>query len=446
MSHEHRRDGHRHFGIGRHISHYAGQDAGASHEAAGHGADSPAEEYPAVAVAGYGMRDGEAHAPVPHGLKPQGAGPVAEPFDGVERIAVLRGGGLGDLLFAMPAIEALAAAYPQAEITLLGTPLHAELLRGRPGPVSRVEVLPVAEGVRPPRRGQTEDPDATGRFLDRMSKQGFDLALQLHGGGRFSNPFLRRLGARHMVGMQTPDAEPLERNLPYTYYQHEVLRALEVAGLAGAVPVTLEPRLEPTPGELAAAAGLVDDGCAGLLTLHPGATDPRRRWPPSHFAKVAALAAADGCQVLVVGDDGDRPAAVEIVRLARQQGGDGGGSIRSLAGRLELGELAGLLALSDVMVGNDSGPRHLAQAVGTATVGVYWIGNVINAAPLGRGRHRIQISWLTHCPVCGADCTQIGWTAERCPHDFSCVDSVQPEAVYRDVADLKATTVLPRAR
>ena len=72
--------------------------------------------------------------------------------------------------------------------------------------------------------------------------------------------------------------------------------------------------------------------------------------------------------------------------------------------------------------------------------------NVINASPLGRGRHRIQISWLTHCPVCGADCTQIGWTAERCPHDFSCVDSVQPEAVYRDVADLKATTVLPRAR
>ena len=78
-----------------------------------------------------------------------GVGPLLDPFPNVERIAVLRGGGLGDLMFAYPALSALSAAYPEASITLLGVPLHAELLRNRPGPVAEVEVLPYASGVRP---------------------------------------------------------------------------------------------------------------------------------------------------------------------------------------------------------------------------------------------------------------------------------------------------------
>ena len=204
----------------------------------------------------------------------RGVGPVLEPFEGVKRIAVLRGGGLGDLMFAMPALDALAAAYPEAELTLLGTPLHAALLAGRPGPVDRVEVLPHAEGVRPGR----PDPAALASFLAGMRARKFDLAVQVHGGGRNSNPFLLELGAAHTVGTRTPDAVPLERTIPYVYYQHEVLRALEVAGLAGAVPLSLEPQLEVLPVEEEKAAAYVVPG-RDLVTLHPGATDPRRRWP-----------------------------------------------------------------------------------------------------------------------------------------------------------------------
>ncbi|MBF6243378.1 hypothetical protein IU471_07250 [Nocardia elegans] len=61
----------------------------------------------------------------------------------VRRIVVLRGGTLGDLLYAMPALYALAAACPGAVITPLGSAPHAELLRDRPGPVDEVAVLPV---------------------------------------------------------------------------------------------------------------------------------------------------------------------------------------------------------------------------------------------------------------------------------------------------------------
>jgi ADP-heptose:LPS heptosyltransferase len=368
-------------------------------------------------------------------------GPVLEPFEGIRRIAVLRGGGLGDLLFAMPAVDALAAAYPEAEITLLGTPLHAALLDGFPGPVDRVEVLPFAHGVRP----GPEDPPAQAGFFERMRSRRFDLAVQLHGGGRFSNPFLLGLDARHTIGTRTPDAQRLERTIPYVYYQNEVLRALEVVGLAGARPVSLQHRLETTAEEQERIRPLLQADRAALVVVHPGASDPRRRWPAPSFAEVAAKAAQDGSQVLVIGDAGEVDLAESVAGLAAAMA-DEGARIRSVAGQLDLRELAALLRAADVVVANDSGPRHLAQAAGTPTVGIYWVGNMIMAGAPGRTLHRIHLGWVTHCPVCGIDVTQVGWNAPRCDHEFPLTEQVSPADVYADVQELTATSLLLRGR
>ncbi|TDN90694.1 glycosyltransferase family 9 protein [Microbacterium sp. BK668] len=361
----------------------------------------------------------------PDGLLPR--------FEDVHRIAVLRGGGLGDLLFALPAIEALAAAYPAARITLLGTPLAEALLRDRSGPVSQVRILPHASGIHSP--AGREDPAAVETFHERMRAERFDLACQFHGGGRNSNPFLLRLGARHTIGTQTTDAARLERSLPYVYYQHEVFRWLEVAALAGAPDVGYEPRIEVTAHERAQASARLHPG--GLVVLHPGSTDPRRRWPVERFAELAARCARDGHRVVVVGDGEDAPVADAVAGAARPS--DAGAAVQSLAGRLSLSELVALLSAADVFVGNDSGPRHLAQAVGTATVGLYWFGNLINGGPMTRGRHRVQLGWTTRCPVCDVDVTQVGWTAERCPHDPSFLAGISVDSVYADVCALRAT-------
>jgi len=366
----------------------------------------------------------------------------------VLRIAVLRGGGLGDLLFALPAVDALADAYPEAEIVLLGSPLHLELLRDRPGPVARVEVLPRSRGVHG--ADDEDDPRATAAFMRRMRSEGFDLACQLHGGGRHSNPFLLALGARHTVGTATPDAAPLERTLPYVYYQHEVVRRLETVALAGAPSVGPEPTIAVSPGERGRGRELTGAGPEPLVVIHPGATDPRRRWPADRFVEIARRCVADGMRVVVVGAGDDAALADGVARRAAA-GTDGG--VVSLAGRIGVGELAGVLAVADAFVGNDSGPRHLAQAVGVRTVSVYWAGNLINAGPLTRARHRVQLSWTTRCPVCGRDATQVGWTAPRCEHDVSFVGDVPVDAVYDDLFALlegapdglvTATTAPPR--
>ena len=374
----------------------------------------------------------------------RGVGPVLGVLPGVSRIAVLRGGGLGDLMFALPAVAALKKAYPASTVTLLGTPLHESLLAEVQSAVDDVMVLPFAEGVRP----GTEDASAVEQFFHAARARQFDLAVQLHGGGRYSNPFLLRLNARHTVGSATPDAVPLERTLPYSYYQHEPMRALEVAGLAGAPPAVLEAQLQPQErfaAELPAVLGaaLPPEGTP-LLVIHPGASDPRRRWPVASFGAAARAAADDGCRVLVVGDRSETGLAEAVVAAAVGPAtgtGSGAaapaaGNVASVAGKLGLGELAALLARADVVLANDSGPRHLAQALGTATVGIYWVGNALTSAPLGRGRHRLQLSWTTHCPVCGADVTQVGWTAPRCPHDECLVADIQPAGVYQDVRSL----------
>jgi ADP-heptose:LPS heptosyltransferase len=363
-----------------------------------------------------------------------GVGPVLEKFNDVSRIAVLRGGGLGDLIFAVPAMAALKAAYPGATLTLLGTPVHQALLGAIQSPVDEVQVLPFSEGVRP---GE-EDPQELDRFLARMRERRFDLAVQLHGGGRYSNPFLLRLGARHTVGTRTADAASLERTVPYLYYQHEPLRALEVAGFAGAFPVDLEARLLPADqSDPGLPPGLDQGNSQPLVVLHPGATDPRRRWPVERFAELAAACTADGCRVVLVGDNSERRLAEQILRLS------GSASVTSLAGVLNMGGLVAVLSRSAVVVGNDSGPRHLAQALGIPTVGIFWAGNVINAGALGRSIHRIHASWVTACPVCGIDVTQVGWTAPRCAHEESVVAGVEVQNIHDDVRNLIATTSLP---
>lgn len=280
----------------------------------------------------------------------------------VRQIAVLRANGLGDFVFALPALASLRAAYPAAEIVLLGREWHRELLAGRPGPVDRV--VPVPNGAIGDEATPTATREEVTAFVAALRAERFDLAVQLHGGGRNSNPFILQLGARVTVGLRTPDAPPLDHWLPYIYFQSEVIRYLEVVALVGAAPVTLEPRLYVRDADLAAARAVVPESPAPLAVLHPGAGDPRRRWPPEKFAGVGDALAHAGARVAVIG----LPAEAQLVRRVLQ-------AMRApaldLAGRLSLPALVGLLAQAAVVVSNDSGPLHLAHAVGTATVGIY---------------------------------------------------------------------------
>ncbi|MBF9130779.1 glycosyltransferase family 9 protein [Plantactinospora sp. S1510] len=361
-------------------------------------------------------------------------GKVRDLVGDVERIAVLRANALGDFIFALPALDALRASYPDAELVLLGAPWHERLLRDRSGPVDRVLVVPPAHGIR---EAGPDEPapsaESMSRFLDAARRERFDIALQMHGGGANSNPLVAGLGARVTAGLRADDAPPLDRWLRYVYYQPEIVRYLEVAGLVGASPTSLVPRLAATDADLAEARAVLGEPDRPRVALHPGASDPRRRWPAERFAEVADQLVADGYEVLVTGTPDERELAERVVAAAQLP-------VRSLAGQLTLGGLIGCYAGCQVVVSNDTGPVHVAAALDIPTVGIFWVGNLINCAVPLRARHRPIGSWTLHCPVCGADCSRELYPARgggaACPHRVSFVTDVPVVEVLEAVADL----------
>jgi ADP-heptose:LPS heptosyltransferase len=372
-----------------------------------------------------------------------GAGRLAH----VRKIAVLRPNAVGDFVFALPALHALKRAYPDAELVLLGLPWHADFLRARPGPVNRVVVVPPLAGVG--LAPDAHDAEARRSFVAAMRDEGFDIACQMYGGGRYSNPLVASFGARLTVGARADGAAPLDRWVPYTEPASRRLALLEVAALAGAAQVALEQELVVTAADREAAAAVWPGPAAGampasrdvaasalaafapaataaaapsgtpLVLLQPGSSDPRRCWPAASFAAVGDALAAMGARVAVNGTEAEAPLVGRVIRTMRAPAID-------LSGKLDLGGLCGLIERAACVVSNDTGPLHLALAIGTPCVGIFWLTNLIDGTPLRPSLLRAALSLRQDCPVCGLPNLR-----QRCSHEASFVADVPVEQVIR---------------
>ncbi len=354
----------------------------------------------------------------------------ARAFRGVHKIAIFRPNAVGDFVFALPALHALRRTYPDAEIVYLGRQWHADFLAGRPGPVDRVAVLPDCPGITVP-ADSGSDHLAIDAFIGAMRSERFDLALQMFGGGRYANPLVLRLGARHSAGMRAPDAAPLERSLAYGGVVNRRLQLLEVAALAGASDWPMDCELAATPADRRAAAELVPlENARPLVLIQPFATDRRRCWAPQRFAAVADALAGEGALILVNGSAAEAAQAEALLSIMRRRA-------INLAGRTSLGALCGLLERSVLCISNDTGPLHLSLALGRPSIGMYWLTNLIESAPLRQQGHRSTVSLRVHCPECGAENI-----TSRCAHQASFVNDIALDEVlalalslYRDARE-----------
>ncbi|MBI5667908.1 MAG: glycosyltransferase family 9 protein [Chloroflexi bacterium] len=354
-------------------------------------------------------------------------------FPEVQKIAILRATNLGDFIAAIPALEAIRDTYPDAEIVYLGKPFHKALIESRPGPVDRAIVIPVTRGIRyePHLPHLVESQEEVDAFLEAIRRERFDLAIQMHGGGQNTNPFVKRMGARYTVGMRTPGALELDRWMPYVYYQNEFLRLLELVRLVGAQPSHYEPRLPITEADRAEVHQRLPELQPSYAVLHPGASDQRRRWPPERFAQVADTLARQGLQIVITGTQHERDVIAAVVRAMQCPA-------INACDRLSIGGLAALLEAATIMISNDTGPMHVANAVGAPNVGIFWFGNAFNWAHPGRSKHRPLLSWTKHCPLCGQDMSIMDPPHDRCQHDTCFVGDVTVEEVLAAAFDLLA--------
>jgi ADP-heptose:LPS heptosyltransferase len=346
----------------------------------------------------------------------------------IKKIAILRANALGDFLVTLPAVEAIRKRYPGAEMVLLGKPWHKEFVVPGRTPIDRVTVVPVMKGIRD-EMNEAGNAQEQKLFFESMQDEQFDIAIHFQGNGVSANPFLKSLKAGMTVGLKSENAEPLDRYVPFYYYQSEVLRYLEVAALIDAKTNDPEPRIDVLDQDEEEIKGLVSLLEKPFVVLHPFSVDIRRSWPAENFAPLADSLIEKKLEVVFTGSKEDSKGVRDIIsKMSRKA--------INACGSLSIGGLAALLKHATLVIAPDTGPLHLARAVNTPTVGIYWAPNLINWGPLSRSIHRPVIGWNMTCPFCGVvpNDPYPFLPQNGCEHLISFVRDVTVEAV-REAAE-----------
>jgi ADP-heptose:LPS heptosyltransferase len=344
--------------------------------------------------------------------------------DTVRKVAVVRAGRIGDFLCTTPALRALRQALPDAEITLIGLPFLRELVE-RSALLDHFAEFPGFPGL----AEQFFDARRSVDFLRRMQNERFDLAIQMHGSGVNANPFTLLLGARQTVGFIRPGDGPgrLDAALPLPADGHEVHRLSALTTFLGAPPCGGALDFPLTGEDRAEAERLLAGLPEPLIGLHAAARDATKRWNPRRFAAAAAeLQARHGGSIVLLGGAEERAA---LDALARELAAP----VRNVAGRTSLPVLGALVRRLAVLLTNDSGPAHIAYALGTPAVVIFGSTDPARWGPLDRKRHRVLAAPMS-CRPCGYD--------EVCPIGLPCLDGV---TVRQVVEAAEAIAVTPSA-
>jgi ADP-heptose:LPS heptosyltransferase len=297
--------------------------------------------------------------------------------------------GLGDFLCVTPALRGLRAALPHARISLLGLESTRDLVARYPHLVDDFIEFPGFPGL--PER--LVDPEALLELLRRFRGH-FDLALQMHGSGTFTNSFLPLLGARTTAGFYTPPQVcPNPRTFaPYPKALPEPLVWLSLLEFLG-LPTLGDPLEFPlsTHDEVALDGVLREVGVAtqtslgSIAVVHVGASDARKRLDAAMLAGVADGLAARGFTVLLTGSREE----ASLARAVRGHASSRFSDLVDLSGRTSLGTLGALVRRAKIVVTADTGVSHLASALRTPSVVVFTTGDLQRWAPLERERHRV---------------------------------------------------------
>jgi len=293
-----------------------------------------------------------------------------------QNILIIKPSALGDVVHALPALGALRTAFPQAKITWMIRPEFAPLLECVPG----VDQTLLFDRKR---MGQWYTPAgwvALRDFIGQLGRSQFDLVLDLQGLLRTAL-FSRLSGCPVRVGMANA------REGAWLFYTHRVrppkdsLHMVDIyRTLLAAVGVTdfsAHTLLQPPASVVESAGRLLD--CAGLVpkrfaVMIPGSAHASKCWPSERFSAVAERISKDyGLAIAAVGTAGEKKVIQAVGQACAVP-------IADFSGQTTIPQLAALLGQAALVVSNDTGPGHIAAAMGTPTVLIFgptnphWVG------------------------------------------------------------------------
>lgn len=337
------------------------------------------------------------------------------------RFLIVRLGALGDIVHAIPVAAALRRAFPAARIDWLVSAKHREIL----------DLVPVID-----RRLAVNDRGGAGggaslvAAVRELRRTRYDAAIDLQGLIK-SAVIACGSGATRVIGFSSRQLRERPARLFYTDVhdsgggmfdradtRHVVQRNLGLLEALGLKVETAEFPLDAVASEIARAVGEQAGGQYALL--NPGAAWPNKRWPPARLAQVAvALADRHRLRSVVLWGPGERELAEEVVARS-------GGAARLLP-RTSIADVVALARGARLMISGDTGPTHIAAAVGTPLVGIYG-----PTRPERNGPWRPNDVTVSRADVC--ECHHL----RRCARETMCLSEIEAgevlEAVERRLA------------
>jgi heptosyltransferase I len=364
---------------------------------------------------------------------------LAADLNDFSKILLIKLSAVGDVVHTIPVLNKLRRRYPAAQIDWLVTPPIAELLRHHPAITNVIEFA--REEWQSPWR---LTPFANyARLAASLRATGYDLVVDMH--GQLRTALLTfATGAPVRVGFDRPRPEvwsasdrefpPLARKhawqgaregswLAYTHHipvptldVHAVDRYLNVGPILGLddgaadfsfpIPAAASARIE----QLLRGHGIA---ATQLLVLAPGTVWETKHWGSGKFAEVARHFMQKGFAATLIGSRRERAVCAEVAQLAP-------GAV-NFAGETSLSELAALIRRSTICVTNDSGPMHLAVALGRPVASVFGPTDAIWIGPYRRENAVLQ----ANLPCSPCYLRQLS----RCPHGHACMHDVSARAV-----------------
>lgn len=359
-----------------------------------------------------------------------------QPFDvgALGRILAVRLDNVGDVVMLSPALRALRHAAPGATITAMLSPAGAQVAPMLPWVDDTIVCRAPWQDASPQ---HAFDPGQLAAISDNLRARQFDAAFIFTS---FSQSPYPPAYACYLAGIPIRVGESkefgggiLSHPVPaLADSEHQTLRSLHLLSSVG-VPTpssALELRI---PGQASEWAKRLLASCditsrEPYIVLAPGASCPARRYDPERFALAARLvSAATSMPVVVVGSERDEPVVATVMRAVE-------GGFANLCGETSVAELAAVIEGAALVLANDSGPMHIAEATGTPMV-ILYAGTELESQWRPRHTPSVLLRQETACSPC---------YAFECAHKMECLDIPAADVAAAAIDLLQDPAVLVR--
>ncbi len=338
----------------------------------------------------------------------------------IKRILICRTDRIGDVLLSTAVIKALRDAYPHAYIAMVVSPQAKEIVEGNPY-LDSVFIF----DKKAAQRGFF----GTRRFAQELKKRRFDLSIILHPTNRmhlvtFLAGIPRRIGYDKKLSFLLTDRIKHTKHLGE---KHEMEYALDMVRYLGIEPKEKNLYMPLKKESEIWADNLLKEHCLTgenrLIVIHPTASCPSKIWPAERFAQVAnQLILRYKAKIAIISAEKDNPLVKAVIEDIRSL-------VIDLSGQTSLSQLASLLKRAKLFISNDSGPVHIASAVGTPVISIFGR-NQKGLGPQRWGPVGLKDRFL-HKPAGCIECL-----AHNCVKDFACLKAITVEDVVKVAAEL----------